>query len=228
MIANEPLVSVIMSVFNEQKNVRESILSILNQSYSNFEFLIMDDGSTDETYKAINSIKDKRIKLFKNTKNIGLTKSLNLLIKESKGELIARQDSDDISHFNRFQFEVNKILKLNIDAITTRAYINGSNKVIPGISYFLPNKIVIKFKNPFIHGTLMIRKETLINLGLYDENYIYAQDYKLFADIIRNNIKIYTSKKPYYILNTENNISSLKKAEQNKYADLVKSTINLK
>lgn len=228
MIANEPLVSVIMSVFNDQKNVRESILSILNQSYSNFEFLIMDDGSTDETYKAINSIKDKRIKLFKNTKNIGLTKSLNLLIKESKGELIARQDSDDISHFNRFQFEVNKILKLNIDAITTRAYINGSNKVIPGISYFLPNKIVIKFKNPFIHGTLMIRKETLINLGLYDENYIYAQDYKLFADIIRNNIKIYTSKKPYYILNTENNISSLKKAEQNKYADLVKSTINLK
>lgn len=228
MIANEPLVSVIMSVFNDQKNVRKSILSILNQTYSNFEFLIMDDGSTDETYKAINSIKDKRIKLFKNTKNIGLTKSLNLLIKESKGELIARQDSDDISHFNRFQFEVNKILKLNIDAITTRAYINGSNKVIPGISYFLPNKIVIKFKNPFIHGTLMIRKETLINLGLYDENYIYAQDYKLFADIIRNNIKIYTSKKPYYILNMENNISSLKKAEQNKYADLVKSTINLK
>ena len=89
-------VSVIMSVYNDEKNVDNAIRSILNQSYENFEFLIIDDCSADSTLEKIENFKDldKRVKIFKNSKNIGLTKSLNLLLKNSSTELIARQESD--------------------------------------------------------------------------------------------------------------------------------------
>ena len=92
-------VSVIMSAYNSQNSIKDSIKSVLGQTYGNFEFLILDDGSSDDTEKIIKNYanKDKRIKFFKNNKNLGLTKSLNILIGMSKGNIIARQDADDIS-----------------------------------------------------------------------------------------------------------------------------------
>ena len=218
---NNKLISVIMSVFNNEKDVNDAVESILNQTYNNFEFLIMDDASQDDTLSILKNLKDKRIKLFHNEQNIGLTKSLNVLISKSKGHFIARQDADDLSLKTRFEDQINVLQNKNVKACTTRAKIKNSKKIIPKWSFYIPQNIAIKYKNPFIHGTLMIDKETLEKIGKYDERFKYAQDFKLFTDLINSNVKIKTLNKSLYVLNMQNNISTNKKNEQQYYADCV-------
>ena len=216
-IIENPLISVLLSVYNDDKNIKKSIDSILSQSYKNIELLVIDDCSTDKTYEIINEIKDSRVKIFRNKDNKGLTKSLNILIKESKGQILARQDSDDVSLPNRLEIQYNELQKSQIDACTTRAYIKNSKRSIPRFSHLLPLSIVIKYKNPFIHGTLMIRKSVILNIGMYDENIKYAQDYKLFVELLKKNYKIKILRKKLYVLNMKNNISTLKKEEQQSF-----------
>jgi len=218
------MISVIMSAYNSEKHISNSIESILSQSYQNFEFLIMDDGSTDNTSKIIsNYIKtDTRIKLFKNKSNIGLTKSLNFLINQANGEYLARQDSDDVSDSKRFELQLNFMITNNLQASTTRAKIKNTNKKIPGYSYYLPHKVLMKFKNPFIHGTLVIKKSLMQTIGLYDEDYYFAQDYKLFADLLSRKYKIGSLNKCLYTLNVDNNLSNKFKNQQQEFAKNVK------
>jgi len=217
------LVSVLMSVKNCEENVYNSVESILNQTYENFEFLIVDDASTDNTLKILNKFKDKRIKVFANKTNIGLTKSLNYLIKKSKGQFIARQDADDVSLPKRFEKQLNFLKKDNIKICTTRAIIKNSSRKIPAFSFYIPKKIIIRYKNPFIHGTLLMEKDLLNKMGNYDENFYYSQDYDLFFKLIQSKYLIKTLKEPLYVLNTTNNISTNKKQEQQYFADCVKS-----
>ena len=100
-------VSIIMSVYNDQETLSKSILSILRQSFKNFEFMIIDDGSIDNSKKILRYYKkiDKRIRLFKNKKNMGLAFSLNKLIKASKGKYLARMDSDDYATKQRLKIQ---------------------------------------------------------------------------------------------------------------------------
>ncbi len=213
-----------MSVFNSKNTVRKAIESIISQDFENLEFLILDDCSTDNTFDILQEYakKDNRLRIFKNEENIGLTKSLNILIDNSKGTLIARQDADDISMKNRLSKQVNQIRTKNLDFVTSRAIIKDTEKVIPRFSIYVPKKVVIKFKNPFIHGTLLIKKETIKSIGMYDERFLLSQDYKLFTDLIRSDYKYKVMKDKLYILNMENNISQLKKVEQEYYADCVR------
>lgn len=210
-------ISVVMSVYNDEKNIQNSINSILNQSFSNFEFLILDDCSTDNTLKILNNIDDPRVKIYKNNINLGLTKSLNKLIKYAQYDFIARQDSDDVSFPSRFEDQLFYIFKKNIIGCTTLATVNGKMWKTPFISRWLPIKFIIKYKNPFIHGSLMIKKSALLDVGGYSEEFTYAQDYKLFLDLITNGFDLKILKKSLYFLNTKNNISSLKKEEQKKF-----------
>jgi len=218
------LVSVVMSCYNSQKTIDEAIDSIINQSYNNLELLIMDDGSNDGSFQKLNYYKNKyeNIRIFRNKKNLGLTKSLNLLINKSSGEFIARQDSDDTSFKNRIDEQVKEMKKYDLDFCTTRALVKNTRKKIPGISYFFPSKFVNKFKNPFIHGTLMIKKNSIKEIGLYNENFYYAQDYKLIADMFDRKYKYRKINEPLYVLNMENNISNNKKKEQDYFAKCVK------
>ena len=217
-------VSVLMSCYNSQETLKDSIKSILIQTYENFEFLIIDDNSSDDTLKILKDFErsDERVKVYKNSVNIGLTKSLNILIEKSTGYYIARQDTDDISKPERFEIQYNFLKNSNFQCCTSRAIIKYSNKKIPKLSHIFPNKFVIKYKNPFIHGTLFVEKEVLHNLGGYSEEFKYAQDYKLFSDMISKNYKIKILKNPLYELNMENNISSNKKYEQEFFANHVK------
>ncbi len=214
---SNPLISVLLSVHNDDKNIKNSIDSILSQSYKNIELLIIDDCSTDKTYDILNKIKDNRVKIFRNKENKGLTKSLNILINKSNGEILARQDSDDISLPKRLEIQYKTLNKRQLDACTTRAYVKNSKQSIPRFSHYLPIKLTIKYKNPFIHGTLMVKKKAILDVGLYDENVKYAQDYKLFLELLKKNYKLKILNKKLYILNMQNNISSLKKEEQQFY-----------
>tara|TARA_B100001029_G_scaffold179449_1_gene188975 strand:- start:1722 stop:2408 length:687 start_codon:yes stop_codon:yes gene_type:complete len=202
-------ISVIMSVYNDEDNVLAAIDSILKQTYQDFEFLILDDCSTDGTNSKIQKYSDeKKIKIYKNKENLGLTKSLNFLINHSEGKYIFRQDSDDISFPNRFEKQIEILEKSKFKVCTSRAINKKNKKKIPGLSSWVSKKYVMKYKNPYIHGTLAIEKELLISIGNYDEDYYYSQDFKLFLDLHRKKHNIYEIKKPLYLLNTENNIST--------------------
>ena len=221
------LVSVIMGVYNNEYTIKNAIESILNQSYKNIELIITDDNSSDNSISIIkNYLNQKNIRLIVNKKNIGLTKSLNLMIEASKGKLIARQDADDISLEKRIEVQVGQINKLNLDFVSSRAKNLQTNKNIPNISYNLPYKFLIKYKNPFIHGTLVIKKDVLLQLGNYDERFKYAQDYKLMIDAIDKNYKFKVLRKPLYLLNTKNNISNQYKDEQEFFANCARNRID--
>lgn len=187
-VIESPLISVLLSVYNDDKNIKTSIDSILSQSYKNIELLVMDDCSTDKTYDILKDIKDRRLRIFRNKDNKGLTKSLNILIKKSKGQILARQDSDDISLPTRLEVQFQNLHNLQLDGCTTRAYIKNSKRSIPRLSHLLPLSFVIKYKNPFIHGTLMVKKSVVIDVGMYDENIVYAQDYKLFIELLKKKL----------------------------------------
>ena len=217
-------ISVILSVYNSEDTISESVESILSQSFSDFELLIMDDGSTDNTSKIISNLDKENscIKSYRNKKNIGLTKSLNILINETRGEFIARQDADDVSYRDRFQNQIQFITENNLDGSTTRAKIKNSNRVIPGLSFYVPSNYLIKYKNPFVHGSLLIKKSKLLEVNCYDENFYYAQDYKLMKDLINNKSKVKILNKVLYELNMEDNISKTFQKEQQYYANCVK------
>ena len=221
-------ISVLMSVYNDEKRVSKSIESILNQTFQDFEFLILDDCSTDNTYEICNyyAKKNQKIKLMKNHQNLGLTKSLNLLISESNYELIARQDSDDESFKQRLEIQLKIMEKHNLDACTTLATIDELKGTRPFLSHLFPKKLIIKYKNPFIHGSLLIKKKVLENVGMYDEKFKFAQDYKLMFDLIRLNHKLKIINQPLYKLNTKDNISTKNIKEQNYYANCVKKEID--
>src|SRR6266498_4162605 len=104
--APTPLVTVLMSVYNGERYLSEAIDSIINQTFADFEFVIINDGSTDSSREIINAYRDPRIRLVDNSQNIGLPKSLNLGLALARGEYVARQDADDISHPTRFEKQV--------------------------------------------------------------------------------------------------------------------------
>ena len=153
-----------MSVYNDETRVKKAIESILNQSYENFEFLIVDDCSTDETFTVCNEYqkKDSRIRLYRNKENIGLTKSLNFLINQSEFELLARQDSDDISHKHRLEKQVNFMKAKNLDATTTVAIIDKLKKRRPFISQFVPRVVRVSHFAADIAGSMPINEAMLV------------------------------------------------------------------
>jgi len=219
------MITVIMSCYNSQETVGRAIESILNQTYQNTEILICDDGSIDNTYQVISKYKDldSRVKVFRNVKNIGLTKSLNILIEKSNGNFIARQDDDDISLNERLEFQLDTLKQEKLDFVTSRARVIGTGKLIPGLTFNFPYSLVMNFKNPFIHGTLLINKKVLNSIGNYDERFYYAQDYKLFSDLLSKGYKFKTLKDPLYKLNVKDNISTKFIMEQDYYAKCVRN-----
>ena len=222
---NLPLVSVLMSAFNSETTLERAIDSIINQSYENIEFIICNDASTDNTKRILEKYSNlyNQIEIINNENNIGLTKSLNLLINKSKGDFIARQDADDYSDTERIKEQIKHCINNNFEAVFTRSYNLNKNTAMQFISYLIPYRILIKFRNPFVHGTMLIKSKIIKSLGGYDEDFYFAQDYKLYRDLIDNNVKIKKERKILYYLNTKDNISSLRKKEQKYYANCVKN-----
>ena len=182
-----------MAVFNGEKYIRESIESILKQTYTNFEFLIINDGSTDSTLEIIRSYKDTRIRIINNQENIGLTKSLNKGLAVARGEYIARQDADDISHLRRFEKQV-KFLDLHSEIAvlgTQSNLIQDDGRIIsnpPGWQRPLNNFSIrwfCMFDSPFIHSSVMMRTKIVRDiLGGYNSKYLTSQDYELWTRIV--------------------------------------------
>lgn len=185
---DNPTISVIMSVYNGKEYLRESIESILNQTFTDFEFIIIDDGSTDNSLKIIQKFNDTRIRIIENKNNIGLTKSLNKALQQATGKYIARQDADDISLPNRFKEQVNYLNNHpEIVLLGTNIYLIDENSKIIGkrITSEKPNINKLKKKNQFTHGSVMYKNEIISQLGGYNELFKYSQDYELWLRITK-------------------------------------------
>lgn len=205
--------SVIMPVYNAERYLRDSIESVLNQSLADYEFLICDDGSSDNSAKIIEeySKKDERIVPIKNEQNIGYLKTLNKLIKLSRSHLIARMDADDISYKNRFKIQYDFIEKNNCDLLFSHANLidNSSNKICkiytPKKEEILKN--IYKINN-FIHPTLVIKKEVFEKYGLYCEDYV-EEEWELWKRIYKKtNICIIEDALLGYRLNLKSHTST--------------------
>ena len=141
-------VSILISVYNSEHTIENSVDSIINQTYNNLEILILNDGSTDNTSKILEkiSLKDNRVKLFSNNENLGLTKSLNSLIKHSTNNIIARHDADDISYPKRIESQLNFLLQNNLDVTYSRAIRNDTGNVVPGFHITSQRKYLLIIK----------------------------------------------------------------------------------
>ncbi|WP_235284146.1 glycosyltransferase [Methanosarcina sp. 1.H.A.2.2] len=180
------LVSVVMSAYNSEKFISDSISSILNQTYDDWELVIINDASSDNTLEIINqfSEKDLRIKVIDNEKNIGLTISLNVGIKNSNGEFVARLDSDDLAEPSRLEKQINYLHNHpDVGLVGSGAYlINSFGNKIGFMNVMSQPDFVNKFMNnlnPFIHSSIMVRRKALDDVGSYREKFRYSQDYDL-------------------------------------------------
>lgn len=185
-MATDILLTVLMSVYNEENNIDEAIQSILMQTYDNFEFIIIDDASTDSTAKKIMEYTDKRIVLLRNKTNLGITKNLNRGLDIAKGKYILRMDGDDVSLNTRFAEQV-QFMESHPQIVlsgTWIKYIGDSHNLVRYKTKSNELKALILFNSPIAHPTFILRKDVLDqNRIRYEEKLRYAQDYDLIYKI---------------------------------------------
>lgn len=188
----QPLISVIMPAFNAEKYIGDSIKSILNQSFSNFEFIIINDGSTDQTGEIINSFKDSRIIYIKNKINLNIVESLNLGIKYARGEYIARMDADDIADKFRIEKQLNYLQFNDLDIIGSNAYLFGDYRMRRLIQ--LPEKqfdlaYFFLLYSPLIHPSILGKSICFKNFP-YNKEFEFIEDLYLWFELIINNYRM--------------------------------------
>ena len=185
-----PRVTVLMSVFNGARYLREAIDSILHQTFADFELLIIDDASSDDSVHIVRSFADPRIRLLRNKINLGLTNSLNRGLHEARGEYIARQDADDRSHPRRLERQVTyliahpQVVLVGTQARTIDHKGKDIGRVAPKPTTPLGIAWLSVFSNPFFHTSVMFRREAIAQLGGYDETFVYNQDFELWSRVI--------------------------------------------
>lgn len=183
------LISVVLPAYNCEKTIDAAVNSILNQTYENFELIIIDDGSTDNTYELLQKYTDNRIRLFRNQCNEGIIYTLNKGLSLANGEYIARMDADDISFPNRLSCQLKYINRHRLDAVGSGRIIFGEG--IKNHKQFFPHtckkvKAYLYLANPIVHPTLFIKHDFLINNNIkYSSDYLHVEDYKLCFDMCR-------------------------------------------
>ncbi len=182
-----PKVSVVMSVYNGEKYLKEAIDSILNQTFKGFEFIIINDGSTDKTRKILEFYTDPRIRLI-NQANMGLAKSLNRGLKIARGEYIARMDADDISLPERLEKEV-KLLDNHKDVGLVGIFPMKMDESGRNVGLYKTKtknedlREVLWRGDLLCHGSVMFRKECVDKVGFYRKKLKFAEDYDLWFRI---------------------------------------------
>ena len=189
IILKNPKVTVLMSVYNGERYLTEAVDSILAQTFTDFEFLIIDDASTDRTPEILRSYEDPRIRIITNEENLGLTKSLNRGLALARGEYIARMDADDISYIERLDKQI-KYLEEHPDVGLVGSsfeIIDESGNIVSRNIYknFTNNKIyyALIFNNCIAHSSVMYRRDLVINIEGYNERLTRTQDFDLWSKI---------------------------------------------
>lgn len=187
------LVSVIMSEYNtDEKLLKEAIKSILEQTYRNFEFIIVDDNGKNNVQKIVGEFNDNRIKVLKNDRNCGLVYSLNRAIKESNGKYLIRMDTDDFSYKDRIEKQVDFMEQHPEYAVAgTRVdYYDGVN-VFAETEFCgeVTKEILLRGSSSITHPSVIMRKEIIGSVGSY-QYYNRCEDYALWIELILNGYRL--------------------------------------
>jgi glycosyltransferase involved in cell wall biosynthesis len=184
---SKPLVSIVMAAYNEEKHIREAIESVLSQTYTHFDFIIIDDGSTDSTKSIILSYKDDRIRLICNEQNLKLIDSLNKGLSIATGKYVARMDADDICLPERLEkqvayMEANPEIGISGSQLTMFGATEGVMK------YPLTDEDIrlrLLFTSCFGNNVVIFRKDLMIRHQLFfPKGYLHAEDYKCWTEWI--------------------------------------------
>ena len=210
----EEKISVVMPTYNTEVSIlKEAVDSILNQTFGDFEFIIIDDGSTNNSVEYLKSLQDQRVKIIRNDTNIGITKSLNIGLRAAKGKYIARMDSDDIAFPDRFEIQYS-FMESHPDVFVCGTKVNYFTGLFPPAEQHKDQKKFVVFKENAIYGkkllfekykiedmesykvklifcdpgpmhpTVFFNHEKLIQYHIeYDEELTYAQDYDMWMRI---------------------------------------------
>ena len=207
----EAKIDIIMGVYNCAETLEESVDSILNQTYTNWHFIICDDCSTDNTYNILKKYKKKfpdKFTILKNKQNMGLNYTLNKCLEKTTSEFIARQDGDDISLPTRFEEEM-KIIEKSDYALVSSSMIsfdeNGDFGVIKH-----PEKPTVndfRFGSPFCHAPVIMRKSVLDEVDGYSvaKHLLRVEDYHLWFKIYSKGYKGYNIQKSLYKMRYDRN-----------------------
>ena len=217
---NNPRITVLMSVYNGEKFLKEAIDSILAQTYTDFEFVIYDDCSTDRTSSIINSYDDSRIVYRKNTVNQGLTRNLADGVSRSKADYIARMDADDIAFPNRLEKQIVWMdAHLDYTILGTPVLYFRDTLGDLGIAYQPTDDATIKatllISFTLMHPTIMIRRNDLVFHNLnYNPDYWCSQDHALYLDCIREKLKFSNLSEP--LLHMRSHLESISRAKSSR------------
>ena len=190
----QPLVSVIMSTYNREDLVKEAVFSVLNQSFENFEFIVIDDNSTDNTIEILKNFKDKRLKVFKNRTNCGCTFNYHNAQNLANGEYIAHIDDDDIWLKDKLEKQV-AFIEENSEIVLLGSFIEtfGENARPSWVFDTNSDKLafLMNFYNPICHSAIIYRKNFMLKNGInYDIWKKCSQDYDFYRQILEANGKL--------------------------------------
>lgn len=187
-----PIISVLLPVYNGEKFLKEAIDSVLGQSFTSFELLIIDDGSTDDSCNIVLGYNDSRIRFLRNQKNIGLIKTLNKGLEIAKGNYLARIDADDYMHPTRLEQQV-RFLDAHNDYVLVGSSVQlvRDGIEIEGdiLKYYSDHDDIVfsmSFYCPFIHPSIMLRMGIVREYQLkFDSGYLHAEDYEFWTRLVR-------------------------------------------
>lgn len=210
--------SLLLPVYNSEKTLRKCLTTIFSSSYSNFELVIINDGSYDSSKDIIESFKDERIKYFEKS-NSGLINSLNFGVKNCSSEIIMRIDADDYIKPEKMNLQLKELMSSNSVLIGTNAYIvNNDEKTVGETNLPLKHleivKSMIKMRPSLIHPSIMVYKEVLDKVNFFDEKYHHAEDYDIFYRISKLGNFKNMPEKLMYLRKSESNISYKNAKEQ--------------
>jgi len=182
---SKPVVSVIMAVKDGEKYLRQAVDSIVQQTFHDFEFIIINDCSTDGSMKILNEYTDRRLRIYSNEENIGLTRSLNIALGYARCEYIARMDADDICLPDRFKMQVNFLnAHPDVSVVGTGFMMIEEDGTPIREGHFPMDDDLIRwalcFYNPIVHPSVMMRLSTIKQVGGYDPALAQSQDYDLW------------------------------------------------
>ena len=184
MSADKLSITVLMTVYNDAAYLRQSVNCILHQTFSDFEFLIIDDGSTDNSAEIVRSFKDPRI-VYKKIKHSGLAAALNYGMKIAAGDWIARSDADDLSVTSRLEIQTDHLLKHpETDVLGSwSVYFSDPSQILFRINPPTEDKKIKEFMelhNPINHSSVIFRKDKILLAGGYDEDFGVYEDFELW------------------------------------------------
>ncbi len=208
---NNPAISIIMSVYNNSSTVGKSMDSIIAQTFTDWEMIVCDDGSIDDSYIILNEYakKDCRIKVIRNIKNRGLAYSLNHAISVSRSNILARQDADDYSAPNRLEVQYRFVMENPIYAIVGTGWYNieSTGMIKKALAKEKPNARDLIPDGGFMHPTWMMRKDAVEKVGFYTvrKETMRSQDYHLMLKLYGAGYISYNIQEPLYYYTADSN-----------------------